>query len=154
MEVKVTRLAPDAFLLRLAETEAILDSRDLQTLMEQIAEIMPPGSEVQRATLGERYRAFVARLKTANGLGIQGLLRAADRDDILVLLKAGEQDDVLRGKFYVNMTARARKMLDEDLRYRFREGISQAAVEEALRRLAQIVQRLESEGILEFEPEG
>ncbi|HEC14914.1 MAG TPA: hypothetical protein ENI72_04065, partial [Rhodospirillales bacterium] len=61
---------------------------------------------------------------------------------------SGEGDEALMQKFYANMSENARKMMVEDLIYKFKEDIPENKVKAALARLTRAAEKLGEEGTL------
>jgi flagellar motor switch protein FliG len=102
-----------------------------------------PSVAVTAQKLAERVADLI---KAGGDIGIQRLLRVADHDDLLVLLKWGEGDTKLLARIYGNMTEKSRRIYAEDLAYRFREGVPEELLGRAANRLAVAVRDLEEEG--------
>ena len=147
MRIGVSKTANGGLRIRLGEVEAELSMAEVKTLLVQILGQMAgtggPGPE-------ERFAGFVNKLAGANDVGIETLIRSAHDDDVLVLLKSAEGDDTLTGKLYRNMSERSRKMYQEDLGFRFADGIPDADLGRAASRLTEQARELESAGLLSY----
>lgn len=146
MKISVAKAAGEKIALAFDDTQVTLGAAETKILLLELTRILMPVAAGVPAP--KRAAALGARLKGAKGLGVQRLLRMADHDDLLVLLKFGEGDDALLAKIYGNMTEKARKIYAEDLAYRFREGVPEDRLGQAADRLNAIVRELEQEGAL------
>ncbi len=124
-----------------------LNTADTKTLLLELTKVLIPEGAFSKSPT-KKAEELAARIKSANDLGIQKLLRVADHDDLLVLLKFGEQDGKLKAKIFGNMTEKSRKIFSEDLNYRFQEGVGEAELGKSINRLSVITRELEEEGTL------
>ena len=149
MKITVKKAAPDVFELTLDDTTVALEGDDLKELLLQITRVLIPAPQPEDAR--ERARDFMRRIKNANDLGIQKLLRQVDPDDVLVLLKIAENNPAVRDKFHRNMSERSQKIFSEDLAYRFKDKVPASRAAAAIERLSAAVAGLEEEGALFYE---
>ena len=149
MKITVTRPNPSRFELRFDDTTVVLDGSETKTLLLELTKHLVPGNRPASAQ-ENRFRSFARKLCQADDVGVQTLLLKADADDILVILKAGEDDSQLRGRIYANMTEKARIIAEEDLRYKFREGVGEDRITAATERIERIVKDLVEDGVLRF----
>ena len=150
MKITARKAAPDQFVLRFEETEVTLTSGDLKTLLLQITRLLAPAEDVLRSA-EDRAKEFLTRLKGANNVGLQKFIMLAPHDDLLVLLKSAEADQDALQKFYANMSDRSRKIVAEDLVYKFKEAVPATQLTLALGRLTRLAKDLEGEGTLVIE---
>ena len=154
MKIECRLVAPDQYSLTFDGAEVILQTRDIKNLLMQVMMAMTGGAAAAPAapppTPQERASNFAGRFKLANDIGIQKFVMASDQADILVLLKVAEKDKPLQDKFYKNMAERLRKILAEDLVYKFKAGITPAQINAAFARLMPISDGLEKNGTLIF----
>ena len=150
MKITVKKAAPDVFELTLDDTTVALEGDDLKELLLQITRVLIPAREAAEDAKG-RAREFMRRIKNANDLGIQKLLRQVDPDDVLVLLKIAENNPAVRDKFHRNMSERSQKIFSEDLAYRFKDKVPASRADAAIERLSAAVAGLEEEGALFYE---
>ncbi|MEO5338294.1 MAG: hypothetical protein H7841_15590 [Magnetospirillum sp. WYHS-4] len=153
MKISVRRIGTETFGVVLDDTQMVLNTVDLTLLVTEATRALRPGSgggdEGQPA--GGLAAEFARRLRQASDVGIQALLRVAAEDDVLVLLKLCERDRALADLLLRNMSERSRKMLLEDLSFKFRDqALAPAAATAALGRLAQMVRHLEEQGVKVF----
>ena len=146
MSISVRKTGADTFTVTLGHATTTVDGHGLKSLLLQITQVLMPGSN-----LGASPRDVVARLKKANDVGVQALIRAVDHDDVLVLLKIGENDRDLTQKLYDNMSERMRKMCVEDMLFKFKEGIEDDLIGTAMGRIGRKAADLEVAGTLSYE---
>ncbi len=149
MKITVKKAAQDTYALSVGDTEFALDGGQIKDLLLQITKVLFPGGDKKSAE--DRTKAFMRRIKNANDVGIQKLIRVAEEDDILLLLKIAENDEALVKKFHGNMSERSRKMFTEDLIYKFKGGVPTSRIDNAIDRLTRTAKELEEEGTLIFE---
>ena len=150
MKISAKKAASDVYSISFDDTEIALEGNDLKSLLVQISRLLSPASELARSG-EERRKEFVRQIKSADDVGLQKFLLAADREDVLILLKVAEDDKALLKKFYGNMSERSRKICIEDLVYKYKDGVSAAQVTAAIDRLGAIAKDLENEGTLVYE---
>lgn len=140
MKIAVRKTGPETFGVALGDLQATLSTVDLTLLVTEATRALHAGQG--------GAADFAQRLREASDVGIQALLRTAAEDDLLVLLKLCEKDRTLTDLLLRNMSERSRKLLLEDLSFKFRDqGLSASAATAALARLAQAVRSLEDQGI-------
>lgn len=140
MKIAVRKTGPETFGVALGDLQATLSTVDLTLLVTEATRALHAGQG--------GAADFAQRLRGASDVGIQALLRIAAEDDLLVLLKLCEKDRALTDLLLRNMSERSRKLLLEDLSFKFRDqGLSASAATAALARLAQAVRNLEEQGI-------
>ena len=147
MKISVGKTPEGAIMLAFDGTKVTLNMAETKVLLLELTRVLLPQASVAPNPTAKAEQ-LAARIKAANDLGIQKLLRVADHDDLLVLLKFGEQDQALAAKIYGNMTAKSRQIYAEDLAYRFKEGLPEDLLGKATARLATAVRNLETEGTL------
>jgi flagellar motor switch protein FliG len=145
MKVELIKLTTTRYALTLGERRIEIDVGDLDVLRRLADDALRPESRIERAV---RYRTFLEGLRAANDSGIQGLLRSAAHDDILVLLYSSEHDNALKKKLYGNMTENSVKMYVEDLLFEFREGVPDYRFDAAMLRLIEHVEGMVRAGTL------
>ena len=124
-----------------------LNTADTKTLLLELTKVLIPEGAFSKSPT-KKAAELVAKIKVANDLGIQKLLRVAEHDDLLVLLKFGEEDGKLKARIFGNMTEKSGKIFTEDLNYRFQDGVGEAELEKSINRLSVITRELEEEGTL------
>jgi hypothetical protein len=150
MKITAKRVTPDVYSLNLGGTEVALEGKDLKILVAEINRVM--GAEAGPGkTMAQRTGDFLRNMRNANAVGVQALLRTADQEDVLVLLKIAEKDKVLSDKFNANMSERSRKMLMEDLSYKFRDGLPGPQAAASMTRLLDLADQMEAAGTLVYE---
>lgn len=147
MKISVGKTPQGAITLAFDDTRVSLSLAETKVLLLELTRVLLPQATVAPNPTAKAEQ-LVAQIKAAKDLGIQKLLRVADHDDLLVLLKFGEKDPGLTTKIYGNMTAKSRQIYAEDLAYRFKEGVPEDLLGKATARLAAAVRDLESEGTL------
>jgi hypothetical protein len=152
MRIDVRQVAPGQFSLTFDNSEVTLDARDVKNLLLQVMRAMAPGAAggAPAPSTEDRARDFMGQFMTANDVGIQKFIMAADQNDILVMLKVAETDKALQDRFYRNMSERLRKIFAEDIVYKFKNGVSKAQINAAFSRLMPAAQNLEKTGVLTF----
>lgn len=152
MKITVNKAPSGVYALGFDDTEISLAETELKELLVKVAGVLAPGGEAP-PDAEQRARDFMRHIKSANDVGIQTFLRVADQGDLLVLLKTAESDNdtALLDKFHGNMSERSRKMYDEDMAYKFNEGVPGDQVVNAIGRLIGIARELEEKGTLVFE---
>lgn len=147
MKISVGKTPQGAITLAFDETRVSLSLGETKVLLLELTRVLLPQAAVA-PNPAVKAGQLTARIKAANDLGIQKLLRVAEHDDLLVLLKFGEKDSGLIAKIYGNMTEKSRKIYAEDLAYRFKEGVPEDLLGKASSRLAAAVRDLENDGVL------
>ena len=151
MAVEIKQLSDDEIEITVDGASVSMDAEAAGRLAEQLALLLNSGSAVYES---DRTISFLRGLGTANDVGIQNLLRAADDDDVVVLLKLTENKPAVTRKLYDNMTERSAKIYAEDLQSKFQDALPEtAAAAKALDRLIKIASELASDGTLTFGPE-
>ncbi|MBL6957526.1 MAG: hypothetical protein ISR52_00975 [Rhodospirillales bacterium] len=150
MKISLSKAKDNDYLLSFDDTSVTLDAAGLKSLLLQVTQVLAPGAIETKNAL-EKAGEYIELIKGANDVGIQSLLQAADEDDILVLLKTGEEDQALQEKFFGNMSEKFRKVYQEDLEFKFNEGVSDQLVNSAIKRLKLTTDTLEEKGILSFD---
>lgn len=139
MSMTARKLGDDRFAVLLAGNEVILDAQAFRDLINHMLNLLEPGSD-------EETSAFLLQLSNGHDVGVQALLRVADHDDIVALLKAAQSEPRALGKLGANMSENARKLFDEDLNFRFAKGASSADLNAAIHRLIAAVRDIEKNG--------
>lgn len=149
MAISVDRTGSDTYRLTIDRVEATVDGNGLKALLLQITQILLPGAHLGGAPR-QRAREVLGRIKTANDVGLQALIRVVDHDDVLVLLKVGESDSTVMERLYANMSERMRKMCVEDMLFKFKDGIGDDVIGEAMGRIGRKAADLEIAGTLTY----
>lgn len=147
MKISIRKLGPDHFGLLFDGQQVMLNTVDLTLLLTEATRALHPGAAA--ASSANPAADFAQRLRSATDVGVQALMRTAAEDDLLILLKLCERDQHLTDLLLRNMSDRARKMMLEDLGFKFRDhALSPEAASAALARLAQAVKALEHQGVV------
>lgn len=143
MSVSVRRLENDQFHLSIHGHDVILDGAAYRVLVEDMMALMdrPDGLGSDDET-----RDFLLEIRRGSDVGIQALLRVADHDDILALLKASEKDTRAHKKLFDNMGDTSRKIFTEDLSFRYARGVPDGEINNAIHRLSATIREIEKEG--------
>ncbi|MBT3361276.1 MAG: hypothetical protein HN403_16765 [Rhodospirillales bacterium] len=149
MKISVGRTEKGAISIAFGETKVELNMAETKTLLLELTKVLLPGAAAAKKP-ADRASVLVKKFRTANDVGIQKLLRVADHDDLVALLKFGENDTQLTGKIYGNMSEKSRKIFVEDLSYRFKDNISDDDLGAAVTRLAVTTRQLEDDGSLVY----
>ncbi|OHC74918.1 MAG: hypothetical protein A3G18_01160 [Rhodospirillales bacterium RIFCSPLOWO2_12_FULL_58_28] len=150
MKISVKKVAAGVYSLKFDDAEIVLESDELKELLLNVTKVLIPVG-IQPDNYEEKAREFISHIKHADNVGIQKFIIVAGEDDIIVLLKTAENDKELLEKFYGNMSDRSRKMITEDLNYKFENGVPSGTVKSAFNRLIKTAKNLESEGSMIFE---
>jgi hypothetical protein len=148
MEIEAKRNDEGGIDLQVGGQTVVLDEADARELNARLSHALAPEPAELRS---QRVQEFLLRLRSANDSGIQGLLRNAGHDDVLILLKSAEEDAPLRARLYANMTERSAQLFAEDLQFRFNDELPALLAEEALSRLMVAADQLADDGTLTFE---
>ena len=148
MQIDIKKTAGGSFIVQLGEAYARLDESDLKNLLLTATRAL--SDEQLSASGDETITDLVERLAQANDVGVQVLMGRADHDDIVTLLKAAESSKATLTKLYNNMSKTARKVCEEDVRYRFRDTPPPAVFGEAARRLRHHIRDMVSDGVRLF----
>lgn len=159
MKISVKKVTPDTFSLGFDDVTVALDEVEIRTLLLQLTRLISPELAARRARHMANgggnepdYRAFMRRLRVANDIGIQALLRSVATDDTLILLKLGEKSEVLQKKLFSNMSDKSAQMFTEDLSYKFPDDmVPDNMARTALKRIMEEAKKLENKGTLTFE---
>lgn len=143
MSVSVRRLEDDKFQLSIDGNEVILDAPAYRALTEDMAALLltPDGLGSDDET-----RNFLLNIRRGSDVGIQALLRVAEHDDVLALLKAAEKDERAYDKLFANMGDVSRKIFTEDMLFRYAKGVPAGEINNAIHRLSTTVREIEKEG--------
>ena len=147
MAISVEKTDDGKFRLQIGDAEVMLGMGEIKILLAEIVAQMAPGAAPDPA---KKLRDLLGRIKTANDVGIETLIRSANDDDVLVMLKTAEADADLSEKLYRNMSERTRKMYREDLNFRYRDDIPPGDIRRAADQLAKQAKALEGEGLLTY----
>lgn len=145
MKISVGRTPPGDVVLAFDDLRVTLDAAQTKTLLLELTRVLMPTPAVA-ATARRLAERVAERIKAGGDIGIQRLLRVAQRDDLLALLRFGEGDAALLARMYGNMTEKSRRMYAEDLAYRFKDGVSDDLLGRAANRVAVAIRELEDEG--------
>lgn len=148
MKITAEKVSANTFRIAFGDTHVSLDARQLKTLLAEVVGVIAPDIGV-RANPQDIFKSLCATLKDADPVGVQKFILSAEDEDILILLKMGENDENFLETLYANMSARARKMYEEDLGFRFTEGIPKADMRRAMENLNQLSLKLHDDGMLE-----
>ena len=97
----MVKISVGEYELSIEESVYFLDEKDMKIMLAKVLEAYA-GKPKPMAGSGKHIKRkdFFKRLVTANDAGIQSILRAADHEDVLILLKVNEENDAFRGKFF------------------------------------------------------
>ena len=153
MKISVKKAQAGVYSISIDGSAHTLSTRDLKVLLMEAVRALTPGALPTQSPSEEAYE-LGARLKTANGPGLQKFIMNAGDDEILIFLKSTEDDADLHEKLFANMSERKHKMLSEDLQYRFHDDIPDDELGDAVVKLIELTNQLQNEGTLEFEGDG
>ena len=77
---------------------------------------------------------------------IREILKASDKQDLMLALKSAAED--LKEKFFANMSQRARDTFEEEMQ--FMGAVKMKEVENAQRRIVEVVTQLSEQGVLQM----
>ncbi len=149
MDIKVKQAAPNVFSVEMGDTKLALDAEEVKSLMLQLSRVMAPAMTKPKNRTAA-YKEFLIKIRTANDIGIQGLLTAVASDHLLVFFKLCEKDKVLKNKLFKNMSDKSAQMLREDLSYRFPDELPKSLIEPAMERILHEARHLEVNGTLVY----
>ncbi len=150
MNITIKKSGDDAFELAFDDTKVTLASSDIKNLLLEATKIlMPGGAAVSKPDV--RAKNFAKKFQNAEDVGVQNFIREANPDDLLVLLKVVEKDGAMLQKFYSNMSDRLRKMMEEDLAFKFKEDVPPEKIAASLNGLIRTARELEKKGSLALE---
>lgn len=150
MKISARRAEDGAFTLKFDQTEVILSVADLKTLLLQVTRLLTPDSMKADDTAVKQANALADTLKSATDIEIQAFIQAAGEDDILVLLKLSEDDTPLLDKLYSNMTDNMRTLFEEDLGFRYGDGVPDGPAKTAIRAMNATLRTLATDGRFEL----
>jgi hypothetical protein len=149
MKISVKKAQNGVYAVSFDETTHTLTTQDVKVLLMQAVRALTPGA-ISTIPPAEEAHDLAERLKTANDPGLQKLILSVTDDDLLIFLKSTENDTVLHAKMFDNMSQRKHKMMSEDLEFRFVDGVDEDRLGEAVIRLIEITNQLQSDGVLEL----
>jgi len=143
VSVSVRRMENERFQLSIDGHEVILDGPSYRALVEDMTAILrtPDGRGSDDET-----RDFLLNIRRGSDVGIQALLRVAEHDDVLALLKASEKDERAHTKLFANMGEVSRKIFVEDVSFRYAKGVPAGEINNAIHRLGTTIREIEKEG--------
>lgn len=146
MKISARRSDDGTFTLKFDQTDVALSTADLKTLLMQVTRLLTPDAMKADASAVESAAKLAATLKGATDIEIQAFIQAAGEDDILVLLKLGEEDEALLGKLYGNMTENMRRLFEEDMGFKYGDGIPDGPAKTAIREMQATIRKLAADG--------
>lgn len=149
MKISVKKAQNGVYAVSFDETTHTLTTQDVKVLLMQAVRALTPGA-ISTVPPAEEAHDLAERLKTANDPGLQKLILSVTDDDLLIFLKSTENDTVLHAKMFDNMSQRKHKMMSEDLEFRFVDGVDEDRLGEAVIRLIEVTNQLQSDGVLEL----
>lgn len=149
MKISVKKAQNGVYAVSFDETTHTLTTQDVKALLMQAVRALTPGA-ISTVPPAEEAHDLAERLKTANDPGLQKLILSVTDDDLLMFLKSTENDTVLHAKMFDNMSQRKHKMMSEDLEFRFVDGVDEDRLGEAVIRLIEVTNQLQSDGVLEL----
>lgn len=143
MSISVRKLENEKFRLTINGHEVILDGPAYRALVEDMAALLdkPDGLGSDDET-----RKFLLNIRRGSDVGVQALLRVAEHEDVLALLKASEKDERAHKKLFANMGETSRKIFVEDVSFRYANGVPAGEINNAIHRLCTTVREIEKEG--------
>lgn len=149
MKISVKNVAEGEYAISFDGAEFVLNEDNVKDLLLKITQMMLPLYGEANAA-GRKAKELARIVKSADDIGVQKIISTASVDDIVVFLKASEKDGELSQKLYGNMSERLRKMITEDLKFKFKDNEPANIDAGALARLIKIARSLEEQGILTY----
>lgn len=146
MKISARRADDGAFTLKFDQTEVVLSVADLKTLLLQVTRLLTPDAMKADANALEQAGKLADTLKGATDIEVQAFIQAAGEDDILVLLKLAEEDEPLLEKLYGNMTDNMRTLFEEDLGFKYGDGVPDGPAKTAIREMNNTLRALAADG--------
>ena len=155
MKISARRSDDGTFTLKFDQTEVALSAQDLKSLLMQVTRLLTPDAMKADASAVESAAKLADTLKGATDLEIQAFIQAAGEDDMLVLLKLGEQDEALLAKLHANMTGNMRTLFEEDMGFKYGDGLPDGPAKSAIRNMQATLRKLAVDGrfTLPLDPE-
>lgn len=148
MRISAKRTENGTFVLHFDNTEVTLSAADLRSLLLQITRILTPDAMKADKDVEMLADAIGGKVKDMNDVGVQHFIQAADDEDILVLLKLGEEDDTLLNKLYGNMSDHLATVFEEDVGFKYGNGMPDSLARSAVKRLNATMDRLRADGLI------
>ena len=145
MKISTARNSDGTFSISFDGTTVDLTAQDLKLLLLNVTQILAPGSGAAKDA-SARTQRFLGRIREASDVDLQVFIHAADHDDIVVLSKATEDDSDVRQKLFRNMSENSRKMVVEDMEFRFRDTVPDSEIAGTFERLGRTADALRVEG--------
>jgi hypothetical protein len=146
MKINARRTEDGTFTLKFDQTEVVLSVADLKTLLLQVTRLLTPDAMKADASAQQEAGKLAETLKSATDIEVQAFIQAAGGEDILVLLKLGEEDQPLLDKLYGNMTDNMRTMFEEDLGFKYGDGVPDGPAKTAIREMNKTLTALAADG--------
>lgn len=150
MKISVKKVQNGVFSIALDDCIQTLHTHDLKRLLMESVRALTPGA-MPTLSPSEEAHELGQRLMTLNAPDLQRLIILAGDEEMLVFLKGTEGDSELHNKLFANMGERKRKILIEDLTYRFPEGADDDALGAANVHLIELISHLHSDDETEGE---
>lgn len=147
MEIKINRVARGIYDLLFDKGGVRLTVDDLKELKGQLDRLLAPEETAKEQA---RHRAFMVKLANADDLTVQTFVRRIAHDDLLALLAASDAVPELKQKLFANMSEKAIKLCQEDLIFKYPDGVAEEEAAERLGRVIDTARKLETDGVLIF----
>lgn len=144
MNINVKRVQAGLFAITFDDKILTLSTHDMKRLLMQAVRALTPGA-LPTLPPAEEARKLGKRLMELSPPDLQRLIIQAGDEEMLVFLKGTEDDEDLHERLFANMGERKRKILHEDLTYRFPEGVEDEALGIAVVHLIELMSRLHSD---------
>jgi len=149
MKISVQKAPNGDYTLSFDDTTHTLSRREIKVLLMEAVKSLSPDAP-SSASPPQEIQALAERLKAANDPGLQELITNVVDDDILIFLKSTENDTLLHAKLFDNMSEPKQTTLFDELETRFTDGVDETQLGEAVVRLTELTDQLQSEGVLEI----
>ena len=146
MKISARRGEDGSFTLKFDQTEVALTAGDLKTLLLQVTRLLTPVSMRADVAAVDEAKPLADALKGASDIEVQAFIQAAGEDDVLILLKLGEGDDTLLGKLYGNMSEKMRTLFEEDMGFKYGDGVPEGPAKSAIRDMHATLRALAADG--------
>lgn len=150
MKISARRAEDGAFTLKFDQTEVVLTVTDLKQLLLQVTRLLTPDNMKADASAEKDAAKLAETLKGATDIEIQAFIQASGEEDVLVLLKMCEEDQPLLDKLYGNMTENMRTLFEEDLGFKYSDGIPNGPAITSIRGMNKALRALAADGRFEL----
>lgn len=145
MKISTVRNGDGTFSISFDDTTVVLSARELKLLLLSVTRTFAPDSGAAEDA-SARAKRFLGRIRKASDVDVQVFIHAADHDDIVIFAKATENAGEIRQKLLRNMSENSRKMVLEDMEFKFGDKVSGGEAAAAFERLGRLANALKADG--------